>query len=235
MSNANKSAATRKASNAKKVATTKRAANVMVPDLPDLADASDSDSYVSEDDDELEVSPEIEYQESDSNSTMKWIDRFIREGDFCIDYAFRLMDCDPTEMYAQTKAAMLGTTHPDETENEAEQEDGKKVEVEKPEEEKPKKRKWFRLPGTSNKDHATIELKDADPALDDLTDSDSWNSADHHDDDSSGRPPENYQSKLLTSNPEEYFAMLAASSKSSNRAEDRNEMKHDQRSIMCEI
>lgn len=247
MSRGDRSATTRKASNV--ISDLPEASN-LVFDLPkvdvdvkevvdeDVEDrASDSDSSVSEGEESVEVvSPQVEYQESNTkintSGPFQWFDRIVREGDFCIDYACRMIECDPTETYAQTRTALAEITTLEVTTEEKEIDVVKHTEEDKPGNDKPKKRKsWFRVPGLK-KGNTTIELKNADPALDDLTDSDSWQSEDED-------PVDFDDSKLLSKSPEEYFAIIAAKNKSSNRGGDKgkeevNNIEHDGR-VMCEV
>lgn len=199
--------------------------------------ASDSDSSVSEGEESAEgISPQVEYQESNAkintSGPFQWFDRIVREGDFCIDYACRMIECDPTETYAQTRVALAEITTLEITTEQKESDVVMNTEEEKPGNGKPKKRKsWFRVPGLK-KGNTTIELKNADPALDDLTDSDSWQSEDED-------PVDFDDSKLLSKSPEEYFAIIAAKNKSSNRGGDKgkeevNNIVHNGR-VMCEV
>ncbi|CAJ1965135.1 unnamed protein product [Cylindrotheca closterium] len=236
----NQSVTTRKASNLVSSNRVYSLPEVDENDESDHSGYSDSDSSVS-DDEESAVAPQIEYKESNvdinTSGPFRWYDRFVREGDFCIDYACRVIECDPTATYANAQLAVAGFTHLEGT-GEVEPEEVQAKE-EKLEEEKPKKRKsWFRgVPGLNKKGATTIELKNADAALEDLTDSDSWSSEEEI--------AVIDKSKLLSSSPEEYFATIGAAGasrrkkKSSNRAgdKDKEEVSRIERAgrVMCEV
>jgi len=217
---------------------TKKISNLL-SDVPEIEEL-DSDSSCSVSDDEEESQdPHIEYKETnaniDSSGSFEWFDRFVREGDFCIDYACRMIECDPSDMYMQTKTNVANFTHlvgAGEVEC-SESEDvpiNKKLE-EVPEDEAPKKNprmSWFSL---TKKSSQIIESKNADPALDDLTDSDSWMS-----EASEGNDSDDNDEKLLSSSPDVYFENIK---KSSNREGDANEEEvrrilYDGR-VMCEV
>ena len=144
MSHGNKSVTTRKASNV-----VSRLPEVLDDDESEDEDEpgdDDSDSSVS-DDEESAVAPQIEYQESNAEISTSgpflWYDRFVREGDFCIDYACRMIECDPTETYANTQIALADFTHLEGTGQveHGEVEAVQKRNEEETEEGKPKKRK----------------------------------------------------------------------------------------------